>query len=198
MDRASVLALAADPLAWHLKYWLAISVIGILRREDPTLMAQRVDIEMAKIADQDLQTELSRAWDQHRAENYHECVRYFTRDAEPTEEIHRYFRDIERMLEDKERKTREWLARADTVMITLLRDARLEEARVWFERLAELYQKLAEEEKKDAEAGDRQSDGEHSQEEGEVSDISDAERGSSDESMSDEDELEEDVSEVGN
>lgn len=197
MDRASVLALAVDPLEWHLQYWLAISVIGILRREDPLLMVQRIEFERAKIADQDLRTKLSRVWDQYWAENYGEFVRYFTRDAEPTEEIKRHFRDIDRMLEDKGRKTRESLARADTLMITLLRDARIEEARVWFEKLGELYQKLAEEERKDAEAGDRQSEGEHNQE-GEVSDISDAEHGSGYENMSGEDESDEDESEVGN
>ena len=59
MTHPSTLFLARSPLAWHLEYWLSLTVIGILRGEDPMLMFLRVEIEHVKMTDQEMKSRLS-------------------------------------------------------------------------------------------------------------------------------------------
>lgn len=143
--------LAANPLEWHLQYWLDISTIGILRGEDPTLMDLRLEIEIDKTADTKLKEQIYRRWDDYQLEKGEKFQKHFTEEPVPTEEIKTYVRDLDRMLEDKEWKARGYLRRVETVMMTSLQAARAGEARAWFETLLDVYQKLDKERRKDAE-----------------------------------------------
>ena len=154
-------------------------VIGAMRRVgrvEPDLMLLRIFMEIGKIADEETKDGIQREWNQFHNEHRLEYYENFKREPQPTEEIKAYFRDLDRMLEDKNQKTREYLAQAEGFLLHQLRGANIEEARFWFERIALYYPKLLQEEAKDAEQGSSSSES------------SETDKADSDEEMSDGDE----------
>lgn len=89
MDPRSASSLAEDPLRWHLRYWLDLSVVAQLRGEDSMLIGFSIELEQYKTRDQALRTRLVNALDSPRAKPY--------------------LRDLDRMLVDKKTKTRRYL-----------------------------------------------------------------------------------------
>lgn len=114
-------------------------------------MDLRLEIEIDKLGDKELKAQIHRKWDDYQLEKRVKCQRHFTEEPVPTDEIRAYVRDLDRMLDDKERKAREYLRRVEKVMMNSLQAARAEEARAWFESLLDVYQRLDEETRNDAE-----------------------------------------------
>lgn len=152
--------LASDPLTWHLHYWLSIGVLGMLRGENPLLMAFRTDIEhYNKIKDVEFRIRLVEAWRTYRQVHLPYFRQQWERLTLESEEAKPYLRDIDRMLVNKGAKAREYLCRIENMMISILRDGQIESARWLFDIIARVYQRLEEEEKADEEARNRKPNG---------------------------------------
>lgn len=151
--------LASEPLKWHLHYWLSIDVLGMLRGENPLLMAFRTDIEHYKIKDVEFRIRLVEAWRTYRQVHRPYFRLQWERLTLESEEAKPYLRDIDRMLVNKGAKAREYLRRIENMMISILRDGQIESARWLSDIIAQVYQKLEDEEKADEEARNRKPTG---------------------------------------
>lgn len=149
LDQVSAAALAKDPLAWHLRYWLDLCTVGNLRGEDEILLALRMEIEVNKILDMELHSAFYDAWFQYVMDNSEESARNWIQRTLESDEAKRYLRDIDRMLEDKARKTRHYLGHLERLMLTSLQEGDAETAKMFFQKLAPVYPKLLREEAAD-------------------------------------------------
>lgn len=109
MDPRSASSLAEDPLRWHLRYWLDLSVVAQLRGEDSMLIGFSIELEQYKTRDQALRTRLVNAWKMHQLVNHASCSRHWNRLTLDSPRAKPYLRDLDRMLVDKETKTRRYL-----------------------------------------------------------------------------------------
>ena len=160
----SLALLADDPLTWHLRYWLSLAVIGLLRGEDAVLMNFRIEMEHFKIRDLELRDALIIDWRTYRVANYAACQEHWGQQTLESEEAMPYLRDIDRMLVDKGRKARDHLRRLESAMGSFLRAREIDIARAMVEKIAQIYQKLEEEETLDEQARNRQPNGVHDRE----------------------------------
>lgn len=152
MNQLSAFLRAQNPLDWLRQYWLNIGIVGMLRGEDPDLLVLRIEIEHTKIADPEFRAEFRNSWRQYRLDNRYEITRQWLERTLESEEALPYHRDIDRMLVNKGPKTRNYLRQMERLMITSLRDQRVEIARGFFDHLSQLYGKLRDEERAEAEA----------------------------------------------
>lgn len=150
MDEASILLRAEDPLAWHLRYWLDLCMVGTIRGGDILLLSLRIRMEHDKIADAAFKTRLQGAWRGFQSDNKESCLRLWMRRTVLSQEAQPYLRDLDTMLQDKGRKTRDYLRRIEALTIHLLRTGNLALARRSFERLGLYYQRLLQEDAEDA------------------------------------------------
>lgn len=157
MDEISALILNEDPIGWHFQYWLSLSVLGVLRGEDPILMAFRIEIELYNVLDRQYRNAFHQAWNEYLTANHEPCLEYWELVSVEDEKVQQYFRDLDQMLVNKEQKAKDNLRGMEELMIIFLRDARLEQARETFEILSLVYPKLHEEEIADAKAKSRKS-----------------------------------------
>lgn len=156
MNQTSVLSLAEDPVRWHLQYWLVLSVVGMIRGEDPILLGFRIEIEQYKIHDQGLKNQVVRAWKPYQLVNHENCYRQWGRLALENEEVKPFLRDIDRMLVDKGPKTREFLQQLHSVIVGLLQAGEIDAALRLVEKCLEMIQKLEDEEREEEQARNRQ------------------------------------------
>ncbi|MCJ1267079.1 hypothetical protein MMC22_006964 [Lobaria immixta] len=161
IDENSAALLVAIPIAWHMRYWLNLNTVAILRGEDAMLMSLRIDMEQHNILDHELKSQVLAEWIPHRIAHQEECLRSWRQKTLETEEAQPYLRDINRMLVGKERKTRYYLRRMEILMVTSLRVANIETSRGFFEKLSQLYDKLQKEARADAEARNQAPSGTH-------------------------------------
>lgn len=152
IDKLSAFHLAYDPLTWHLNYWLSLEVVGVLRGEDPMLMALRVEREMLCLPDQELKAALHTARKPHWKTYKEESERHWPRMTLWSDECKSLARDINRMLEYKSQKTREYLLYMEILITGPLRAGRVDEAREVFDKHCLIYQKLELEEDVEREA----------------------------------------------
>lgn len=156
MNQTSVLSLVEDPVRWHLQYWLVLSVVGMIRGEDPILLGFRIEIEQYKIHDQGLKNQVVRAWNPYQLVNHENCYRQWGRLALENEEVKPFLRDIDRMLVDKGPKTREFLQQLHSVIVGLLQAGEIDAALRLVEKCLEMIQKLEDEEREEEQARNRQ------------------------------------------
>lgn len=152
MDQDLAVFRSEDPIEWHLNYWITLEVIGILHGEDPILMAFRIETEIYNIADRQIRCNVHGQWSEYRATNYEPCLEYWEPVSGEDEEVQPYFRDLDRMLVNKEQKAKDRLRDMEELMISLVRGAQLQQARETLENIGQVYQKLHEEEIADAQA----------------------------------------------
>lgn len=155
INQASAMLLAKDPLAWNLQYWLDLGLIGNLRGEDIMLMGLRIEIEYSKTLDPALRIQFQNAWIKYQIRNRAERVRYWSQMTLDSEDAKPYLRDLNTMLVDKGRKTRDYLRSAETAMSQEQENLNFGRAQVIFDRLARIYPKLRQEEAGNAGAGGR-------------------------------------------
>lgn len=142
IDKLSAFYLAYDPLTWHLNYWLSLEVVGVLRGEDPMLMALRVEREMLCLPDQELKAALHLARKSHWRAYKEESERHWPRMTLWSDESKCLLRDIDRMLQNKSQKTRGYLLYTETLITGPLRAGRVDEAKEVFDKHCLIYQKL--------------------------------------------------------
>lgn len=152
MTHPSALFLARCPLAWHLEYWLSLTVIGILRGEDAMLMFLRVEIEHSKMADQEMKSRLDDAWNQHLIAHIETHMQLWNLISLESGAAKRYLRDLDRLLVDKGAKARTYLGQMESLMLDDVRAGRVGRAREILEMLGQIYQRLQAEERDEAEA----------------------------------------------
>lgn len=152
MTHPSALSLARCPLAWHLDYWLSLTVIGILRGEDPMLTFLRVEIEHSKMSDQEMKSRLYDAWNQYLIAHIETHLQFWNLITLESRAAKRYLRDLDRMLVDKGAKARTYLGQVKSVVLDDLHAGRFGRARELFEKLGQMYQKLHAEERNEIEA----------------------------------------------
>lgn len=116
MSPASTLQRQQDPLWWCLEYWLDMIAIGIMHHEDIWLLLLKVDMEINKISDRELQLQFQTGWGPFQRENFEECMRQWRRKTLESREAQPYLRDLDRMMVDKWQKTREDLLREEEWM----------------------------------------------------------------------------------
>lgn len=150
IDQVSAANLAKDPLLWHLTYWLDLCTVGNLRGEDEILLALRMEMEVDKMLDMELQSAIYDAWFRFFMDNSEESARNWIQRTLESDEAKPYLRDIDRMLVDKARKTRQHLGHLERHMLTSLQEGDAEKAKKFFEKLAPVYPKLLREEAADA------------------------------------------------
>lgn len=98
LSQGSVDSLAKDPLQWHLKYWLNIWTVALLRGEKPLPMLSWIDLEHDKTPDRELKLKLQNAWDQHLIDNSETYSRHWTLLTLESPAAKAYLRDIDRLL----------------------------------------------------------------------------------------------------
>ncbi|MCJ1461657.1 hypothetical protein MMC07_000254 [Pseudocyphellaria aurata] len=162
LNQHSAMILARHPVWWHLVYFIDLSVVAVLRGEDPALMALRIEIEQNNIADRSIRSGVLDQWSTYLRDFRDMCEQNWRERTLASVEASGYLRDLDRMLENKLTKAFSYLHRIERQMIFSLRNADVEIARGLFEKLGELYRKLREEHEADAADGcsrDGESDG---------------------------------------
>ena len=158
ISQASAMSLAEDPLSWHLRYWLGLLSVATLHSQDVMLTAARIDHEIEQIQNLDLEIkiEIKKAWhyqlmkiaDEVKRQEHLKHVRSPDFWDPPTLDSRSksLLRDLDRMLEDKEEKTRKYIRQQEGTMNAWLRAGAYDTARCIFDRVVQLYQRLEEEE----------------------------------------------------
>ncbi|MCJ1425143.1 hypothetical protein MMC29_003031, partial [Sticta canariensis] len=136
--------LTTDPVSWHLQYWLNIEVVGVLRGEDVTLMAVRVENELRSIERAQIRDGVQRAWGDFHRNNTEKYLEEWLHRTLASEEAQPFLRDIDRMLVDKEQKTRDYVAEMELDLVDWHRRAQAEMAEK-LTKISLLYRRLAEE-----------------------------------------------------
>lgn len=108
VDECSASRKAEDPIEWHLKYWLNLSVIGIKSGEDERLMGARIDWEHVNIADEAFKKALRFRWFDFQTENEDRYILKWEHVLEGAN-LDAYNRDLTRMLVNKEQKVRDYI-----------------------------------------------------------------------------------------
>lgn len=153
MDQISAEYLAEDPYGWHVEYWNNLFVVGIFRGEDEILMHLRIEIEISNIPEGNLAIKLRRTWSKFRSviEEQGKLIRsylgpYLLEEKSLTDEYTKQlFRDVDRMLADKEQKTTADLLRLKSLMSTAFRVGDTETGIDLGERILDLNQRLCKE-----------------------------------------------------
>lgn len=151
INQISAKLLAEDPVAWHLDYWLNIGEVGTLYGKDSILMRLRVDIEITNTPNRQLKSAICNRWNHYYTANKAETKQYWEQETLESQRAKAYIRDIHRMEARKQLKMKNYLGNAEGLMVNAMRAARLEEARVYFNKLSVVYRKLIEEKNQDAE-----------------------------------------------
>lgn len=156
IDEASASFRAQDPHGWLLKYWLNLYSIGISRLEDAWLLAARIHREhITKMAPGMFKDQFQAEWGQFMVENSAEYYRTWTSKANiDLEEYMAYVVDLDRMLEQKELKTREYILWMFEEVYSLLRAGDIAGARLLYDSASVLNVRMKEEEKLEAETRD--------------------------------------------
>ena len=155
IDQDSASFLARDPIMWHMQYWFSLYLIGVLYGDDPILLSLRIEIEIDKIPQGEVATELRSVWiERKRAdEGEHqplivipEPLCYFEEETLETEAGKRCLRDIDRMLVNKGKKTRTYLRHMETLLTAAVQAGNVESANGLRDRLSDLHYHLQREE----------------------------------------------------
>lgn len=147
IDDIESMILFGVPGMWHMRYWLDIYAIEVLRGEDEMLMSLRINIEQHKIPDQELKSQVQTEWITELPNRAEERLQNWSEKTLESEEAQPYLRDIDRMLVDKWRKARDYLRLIEIPMC--IRVANIDIASIIFQKLSLLYRKLQEEERAD-------------------------------------------------
>lgn len=138
-----------------MRYWFSLFSVGVFRGGDAILMVLRIEIEICKIPEDNIATELRRIWIERRGFIEGEGKRlvstleplyHFKEVALRNKSDNRLFRDFDRMLVGKGQKTRTYLFHLETLMNTSLEAGNIETAKELRERLRDLCQRLNDEE----------------------------------------------------
>lgn len=140
---------------WHMQYWFSLYLIGVLYGEDPILLSLRIEIEIDKIPQGEVATELRSVWIERKraGEGEHqplivipEPLCYFEEETLETEAGKRCLRDIDRMLVNKGKKTRTYLRHMETLLTAAVQAGNFESANGLRDRLSDLHSHLQQEE----------------------------------------------------
>lgn len=161
MDQISASLLAEDPIAWHLRYWSSLFLVGafsgVVRSN---FMAIMIQMEIIKIPDREIATELRRVWIERQSTNEGEDERLIElpetlsriafssheKDALKSEEVKRLLRDVDRILLDKRQKTRACLHQLESLLDSTLEAGDLETAIECHGKICDLCDGLDDEE----------------------------------------------------
>lgn len=156
MDEASASFRAQDPYGWLLKYWLNLYTVGISRLEDAWLLAARIHREhITKMAPGMFKDQFQAEWGQFMVDNSAEYYRTWASKASvDPEEYMAYVVDLDRMLEQKELKTREYILGMFEEVYNLLQAGDIAGARLINDNASVLNDRMKEEEKLEAETRD--------------------------------------------
>lgn len=155
IDQNSVSFLAKDPIMWHMQYWFGLYLIGVLRGEDPMLLALRIEIEIDKMPEGEVAIELRGVWIERKRVNegehqplivLPEPLCHFEEATLETEAGKRCLRDMDRMLVNKGEKTRIYLRHLETLLDAAVQAGNIDSANSLRNRLGNLYYHLQEEE----------------------------------------------------
>lgn len=170
MSEASASLRAEDPHGWHLKYWLDIYTVGlirledtagIIRDEDTLLLKARIDREHENsTADESIKTRLRDEWGQFLIANQDDYLRQWEQiKTLKNEEWEAYFRDLDRMLADKGPKMRLYIAAKATLVNKLFQDRNYADIDGLTDQIIQLTSSLGREEAREAEARRQLSNG---------------------------------------
>lgn len=144
-----------DRYEWHLKYWLNLYVLGIIRHYDKEVMAARIDRERYQnilnfaAGPEPVNIWLSpESWNGFKNDNEAEYFRYWTAKTPEDEEYKAYVRDLERMHENKEEKMIAYLRMRMECAQNYVGSVK-EDSDNWFNRM---YLALVEEDVRDVQA----------------------------------------------
>ncbi|MCJ1264506.1 hypothetical protein MMC22_004378 [Lobaria immixta] len=161
MDQISASLLAEDPITWHLRYWSSLFLVGVLSGVvRSNFMAIMIQMEIIKIPDGEIATELRRVWIERQSTNEGEDKRLIElpetlsriafssheKDALKNEEVKRLLRDVDRILLDKRQKTRACLHQLESLLDTTLEAGDLETAIECHGKICDLCDGLDDEE----------------------------------------------------
>lgn len=151
MDQVTALELIDDPLLWHLKYWLNLNIIGIMRGEDEILLGLRIEIEQDKCPEPLIRLQIQHSWYHYLQDHKEACIRgWMAMMGARGEEAQPYHCDLDRMLVDKGRKTRDHLLRMEVEMNKAIQAADVERTSLLFDIIFRYYRRLQQEEAVDA------------------------------------------------
>ncbi|MCJ1262884.1 hypothetical protein MMC22_002754 [Lobaria immixta] len=140
IDDIESMILFGVPRMWHMRYWLDIYAIEVLRGEDEMLMSLRINIEQHKIPDQELKSQVQTEWITELRNRAEDRLQNWSEKTLESEEAQPYLRDIDRMLVDKGRKARDYLRLIEIPMC--IRVPNIDIASMIFQKLSLLYRKL--------------------------------------------------------
>lgn len=146
LSQASAVVLSKDPYRWHLRYWLNIGAVAMIRGEDTELMSLRIEMEHENIADPTLRTQIQRVWSRFNSENRERCKQSWTQVPPGDRVFKTYFCELDRMLTHKDAKMRTYLNSLEMEMSSYLRSADIPRAKEIFDKVSRGYSKLLREE----------------------------------------------------
>lgn len=144
MSSRSGSLLTQSPVKWHLNYWLNIVVVATLRGEDKALMVIRVEHEFRNIANVQIRKGIHQAWVPFYHKNRPVYEKKWVHRTLASREAQLYLRDIDRMLVNKEQKTRECLKNAELHLIDWEKKVQVKIARKKLD-IQRVYRKLEDE-----------------------------------------------------
>ena len=145
MTLGEVRSQRADPVLWHLQYWLHIAILAIYRGQNNLLTMVRIDREQCIIVNPLLKNQVRSRWAQFQTDNKESFQQHWDTVSMESLYARMHIRDLNRMLVNKELKMKEYLEHLEEGMITRLRDLQISGARLRFEKLVDVYQALREE-----------------------------------------------------
>lgn len=145
MSLASCRAQRADPVKWHLEYWLHLAVVAVYKGQNNLLTFARIDREHCIYENAPVRDSVRNRWFQFQAENKENFQRYWDVVTTNSPQAQPFLRDLTRMLVNKGLKMREYLERLEETMMMRLRSLDFGGARQRFEKLVAIYENLREE-----------------------------------------------------
>lgn len=142
LSQASAEIKARDPFRWHMRYWLNLSAIAMIRGENQDLMALRIEMEQEKIPEPALRTHIQRVWSRFDRENRDKCRRSWVQAGNEEITFKLYICELDRMLVHKEEKMRGYLNSLEMAMSACLQSADIPRAKELFDKISRGYRKL--------------------------------------------------------
>lgn len=152
VNGATALLRDQDSLKWHLNYWLDLYTIAIISGQDMILMAARIDKEHEEITDLGFRAELKDNWYNFLLTYSGQVLLHWNQTSLNSEEAKMFLSDIDRLLENKGKKMRDYIC---MLVILMNEHSRREDevnATKVYRQIRRLIQRMRQEEARDAEA----------------------------------------------
>lgn len=110
---------AKNPLNWHQRYWINLHVLGILNYHNEDVLAAMITMAQTETMAHGLYVEFKDKWDEYQSKYQAQNFRYWKSMDPECDGYVGWVMDLEKMLEDKQDKIRDYLDHKTTLIASL-------------------------------------------------------------------------------